>query len=127
MSRDVLHPVPEGLEIEYYRRLAERALRRPIVAVDAPDDWYLKRGLTAPVVREVLIGRTFTTAGRRGKLLLLDLDDGGTLGLRFGMTGTLDVDDRAGVEQLQYSSARREPAVGALRCAFRRRGVAGDA
>jgi formamidopyrimidine-DNA glycosylase len=102
--------VPEGLEIEYYRRLADSALHRTITAVDAPDDWYLKRGLTAPVVREVLVGRTFAADRRLGKLLLLDLDDGTTLGLRFGMTGKLEVDDRPAVEALLYSSPRPEAA-----------------
>jgi formamidopyrimidine-DNA glycosylase len=102
--------MPEGLEIEYYRRWATAALDRPIVAVDAPDDWYLKRGLTAVVVRELLIGRTFVAARRRGKLLLLDLDDATVLGLRFGMTGKLEVDERPAVEALQYSSPRRDPA-----------------
>jgi formamidopyrimidine-DNA glycosylase len=102
--------VPEGLEIEYYRQLAHRALDRPITAVDAPDDWYLKRGTTAPIVRELLIGRRFTADRRRGKLLLLDLDDGTTLGLRFGMTGKLEVDEQPGVETLQYSSPRLDPA-----------------
>jgi formamidopyrimidine-DNA glycosylase len=102
--------VPEGLEIEYYRRLAERGLHRPIATVEAPDDWYLKRGLTAPVVRELLVGRAFTAARRRGKLLILDLDDGGVLGLRFGMTGKLEVDERHAVEALWYSSIREDPA-----------------
>jgi formamidopyrimidine-DNA glycosylase len=101
--------MPEGLEIEFYRRLAERALHRPITAVDAPDAWYLKRGLSAPVVREVLIGRTFARAERLGKLLLLDVDGGPTVGLRFGMTGRLEVDNEPAVEQLQYSSARLDP------------------
>jgi formamidopyrimidine-DNA glycosylase len=102
--------VPEGLEIEYYRRLAESALDRAVVAVDAPDDWYLKRGLTPPVVRELLIGRRFMTARRRGKLLVLELNDGTTLGLRFGMTGKLEVDERPAIEALQYSSPRLDPA-----------------
>jgi formamidopyrimidine-DNA glycosylase len=102
--------MPEGLEIEYYRRLAHAALDRTITAVDAPDDWYLKRGLTAPVIRELLIGRRFVADRRRGKLLLLDLDDGPTLGLRFGMTGKLEVDDRPAVEALQYASPRLDPA-----------------
>ena len=30
--------MPEGIEIEYYRRLAERALDREIVAVDATSE-----------------------------------------------------------------------------------------
>ena len=33
-----------------YRQTALRALDREVVAVHAPDAWYLKRGLTAPVV-----------------------------------------------------------------------------
>ena len=38
-------------------------------------------------LRAALVGRSFTAARRRGKLLLLDTDGGPTLGLRFGMTG----------------------------------------
>jgi len=102
--------VPEILEIEYYRRLAERALGRPITSVSAPDAWYLKGGLVAPVVVAELTGRTFVAARRRGKLLLLDLDEGTTVGLRFGMTGVLEIDDDEGVDQLEYSSLRRDPA-----------------
>lgn len=111
--------MPEGLEIEYYRRLAERGLGRVIASVDAPDGWYLKRGLSAEVVRDRLVGSRFVAARRQGKLLLLDLggpagerrgDDLDVLGLRFGMTGVLDVDDEDGVDQLEYSSQRRDPA-----------------
>jgi formamidopyrimidine-DNA glycosylase len=50
------------------------------------------------------------TARRIGKLLLLDTDGGVTLGLRFGMTGRLLVDGVAGVDELEYSSVRDEPA-----------------
>lgn len=102
--------MPELIEVEYYRRLAERALDRTIAAVDAPDAWFLKRGLVAEAVTDALLGRTFTAARRIGKLLLLDVDDGSVLGLRFGMTGRLVVDDVAGIDELEYSSARREPA-----------------
>lgn len=94
--------MPELPEVEAYRRLAERALGRRIVGVDAPDAWYLKAG-AAPAV---LVGRTFTAARRIGKLLLLDTDDGPTLGLRFGMTGRLVVDGAVGVDRLLYSSDR---------------------
>jgi formamidopyrimidine-DNA glycosylase len=97
--------VPELPEVEAYRRIAERALHRHIAGVDAPDDWYLKRGLDAEVVRAALVGREFTAARRIGKLLLLDVsDDGPVLGLRFGMTGRLLVDGAAGVDKLLYSS-----------------------
>jgi formamidopyrimidine-DNA glycosylase len=96
--------MPELPEVEAYRRLAERALDRHISVVDAPDAWYLKRGLDAEVARAALVGRSFTAARRVGKLLLLDVSDGPTLGLRFGMTGRLLVDGTAGVDKLLYSS-----------------------
>jgi formamidopyrimidine-DNA glycosylase len=102
--------MPELIEIEYYRRLAEGALDRLVDAVDAPDAWFLKRGLTAPIVRDALVARRFVCARRIGKLLLLDLDDGAVLGLRFGMTGRLMLDDMAGVDDLQYASTRRDAA-----------------
>jgi formamidopyrimidine-DNA glycosylase len=102
--------VPELPEVEAYRRLAASALGRPVAQVVAPDAWFLKRGLTPGVVEEALTGRRFTAARRIGKLLLLDTDDGPTLGLRFGMTGRLLVDGLAGVDQLLYSSLREEEA-----------------
>ena len=94
--------MPELPEVEAYRRLAERALGRRIVTVDAPDAWYLKAGASPAA----LVGRRFTAARRIGKLLLLDTDGGPTLGLRFGMTGRLLVDGTAGVDSLLYSSNR---------------------
>jgi formamidopyrimidine-DNA glycosylase len=73
--------------------------------VDAPDAWYLKRGLGAPALATAIEGRRFITARRVGKVLLLDTDgDGPVLGLRFGMSGRLLVDGTAGVDQLLYSS-----------------------
>ena len=102
--------MPELPEVEAYRRLASSAaLGRPITEVLSPDDWYLKRGLTAPVARAALTGRSFTAAHRRGKLLLLATgDDGPVLGLRFGMSGRLVVDGVAGVDALLYSSPRAD-------------------
>lgn len=115
--------MPELPEVESYRRLAEGALGRTVTSVRAPDAWYLKGGTTAPVVRRALVGSRFTAARRIGKLLLVDLAgpgaggggrrDGGTpptLGIRFGMTGTLVVDGSRGVDQLLYTSTRRERA-----------------
>lgn len=96
--------MPELPEVEAYRRAAERSLGREISRVDAPDAWYLKRGLDASAVTDVLIGRRFVGARRRGKLLLLDTSDGAVLGLRFGMTGRLIVDGVAGVDKLLHSS-----------------------
>jgi formamidopyrimidine-DNA glycosylase len=100
--------VPELLEVETYRRLAEGALGRRIVEVDAPDPWFLKGGATAEDLADALLDRAFVAARRRGKLLLLDVDGGPTLGLRFGMTGVLELDGTA-AEELLYASRRRDP------------------
>jgi formamidopyrimidine-DNA glycosylase len=98
--------LPELIEVEAYRRLAERALAREMARVHAPDSWFLKRGITARGLRDALVGRRFTEARRIGKLMLMDVDGGPTLGLRFGMTGRLLVDDSIGVDELQYASHR---------------------
>jgi formamidopyrimidine-DNA glycosylase len=103
--------VPELVEVEYYRRLAERAVGRRVVGVDAPDAWFLKGGLTAGVLADAVVARRFTAARRVGKLLLLDTDRRGpTVGLRFGMTGRIVVDGVFGLDDLEYGSARDEPA-----------------
>jgi len=102
--------MPEMLEIEAYRRAAERVVGRRIAKVQAPDAWYLKDGLTAPVLKKAVEGRTISGLRRRGKLLLVDTGDHGpTIGLRFGMTGRLLVDGAAGIEHLEYSSMRENP------------------
>lgn len=101
--------MPEILEIEIYRRLAEGVVGRTIGGVETPDSWYLK-GCTARAVADALTGATVTAARRRGKLLLLDLGDRPTLGLRFGMTGRLIIDDHAAIDVLEYSSDRNDPA-----------------
>jgi formamidopyrimidine-DNA glycosylase len=103
--------MPELAEVEKYRLLAEdRALGRPIAAIDAPDAWYLKGGLTAPAATAALVGRRLLSAERRGKLLWLPTsEDGPALGLRFGMSGRLIVDGAAGIDDLWYSSNRDEP------------------
>jgi formamidopyrimidine-DNA glycosylase len=97
--------VPELLEVDLYRRQAEAVVGRTIASVDAPDAWYVKGGEPAELVA-ALTGHTVTAVRRRGKLLVLDLDDGTRLGLRFGMTGRLLVDGAAAIERLQYSSGR---------------------
>jgi formamidopyrimidine-DNA glycosylase len=100
--------MPELPEVEGYRALAERcALGRPIAAVDAPDAWYLKRGLVAEGARSSLEGRQLLSARRRGKLMLLDAGVASgepevVLGLHFGMSGRLVVDGHAGAGRLLY-------------------------
>ncbi|MGZ4757724.1 MAG: DNA-formamidopyrimidine glycosylase family protein, partial [Acidimicrobiales bacterium] len=101
--------MPEMLEVEEYRRLAALTLGRTISGVHAPDAWFLKGGLTAAAITDALLGRSFTADRRIGKLLLLDVDDGPSVGLRFGMTGRLLVDGRAAIDRLEYSSDRNDP------------------
>jgi formamidopyrimidine-DNA glycosylase len=106
--------MPELPEVEAYRALAERcALGRSIAAVEAPDAWYLKRGLVAAAARAALEGRHLLAARRRGKLMLLDAGPSAgpadvVLGLHFGMSGRLVVDGRAGVDRLLYASSSDE-------------------
>jgi formamidopyrimidine-DNA glycosylase len=106
----MLRFVPESIEVELYRQLAERTVGRRVVGVDAPDAWFLKGGLTGEVLAGAAIGHQISAARRIGKLLLVDLDAGPTLGLRFGMTGRLTVDGDPGVDRLEYSPLRYDPA-----------------
>ncbi|HSO95207.1 MAG TPA: DNA-formamidopyrimidine glycosylase family protein [Acidimicrobiia bacterium] len=112
--------MPEILEVEEARQLIEaRALDRAVATVEAPDAWYLKRGLTGELIRRILPGHRFTTARRRGKLLLLDTEhptaeepgdtSGPTVGLHLGMTGRVLVDGIAAGEPLLYASDRENP------------------
>jgi formamidopyrimidine-DNA glycosylase len=110
--------VPESIEVELYRRLAERTVGRRIADVDAPDAWFLKGGLTADVLGAAVTGRRVTAARRIGKLLLLDTDRGPTVGLRFGMTGRLVVDGEPGIDRLEHSALRLDPAWDRVRLAF---------
>lgn len=105
--------MPEGIEIEFYRRAAEAVVGRRVVGVDAADPWFLKHGLEAGALAAAVEGASVTAARRRGKLLLLDLARRRrpvTLGLRFGMTGRIVVDGWAPIGELAYGSARLEPA-----------------
>lgn len=101
--------MPELVEVEAYRRLAERSVGRTVDAVDAPDTWFLKRGTTPESLEHALLDAPVVGARRIGKLLLLDVGDR-VLGLRFGMTGRLLLDGVAGIEGLVYGSSREEPA-----------------
>lgn len=102
--------MPEIIEVEYYRRLAdERALGRRIAAVEADDEWFLKGGTTATALGAALVGAKLRATRRIGKLMLIDVDDA-VVGLRYGMTGRLLVDDVAAIASLEYSSDRDDPA-----------------
>ena len=101
--------MPEGIEIEIYRRAAERAMGRTVASVQATDGWFLKGGLTAQQVTDALVGQQVEAARRRGKLLVLEMSNGVQLGLRFGMTGRLVVDAVSAIDYLEYAGVRSNP------------------
>ncbi len=87
---------------------------RTVAAVHAPDDWFIKGGADTAALTLALEGQVVVGVRRAGKLLMMDFGhpDGranSVLGLRFGMTGRLVVDDHAVIEKLEYSSARVVP------------------
>ena len=88
--------MPELIEVEAYRRVAEQVVGERVGALEAPDAWYLKSGATAEALSEVVVGARMVAARRRGKLLMVDTDRGVVLGLRFGMTGRLLLERAAG-------------------------------
>ncbi len=103
--------MPEILEVETARALLDaRGLGRTIARVDAPDAWFLKRGLTPRGVVDALEGRSLVRARRRGKLILADVDSGAVLGLHLGMSGRLLIDGEAAGDRLLYASNRPDAA-----------------
>lgn len=100
--------MPELIEVEAYREVADRLVGRVIAAVHAPDAWFCK-GIDPATLEAVLADRTVTGARRRGKLLMVDTD-GPVLGLRFGMTGRLLVDGQGPIDRLEYGPAKDDPA-----------------
>ncbi|MGH9109418.1 MAG: DNA-formamidopyrimidine glycosylase family protein [Acidimicrobiales bacterium] len=108
--------MPELVEVERYRLLAERVVGRRVGEVRVVDPHVLGGKVDPSELAAALRGRPVTAARRRGKLLLLDTGGvrsgapgGPTLGLRFGMTGTLVVDGTPGVDRLRSAPA---PAAG---------------
>ncbi|HEC11303.1 MAG TPA: formamidopyrimidine-DNA glycosylase [Acidimicrobiales bacterium] len=67
--------VPEILEVETYRKQAEKLLGRRVADVIADDDLYLKGSTNPETLCRALVGRRVAAVRRRGKLLLLDFED----------------------------------------------------
>ena len=101
--------MPEGIEVEYYRQTAHRALNREIRMVGPVDENYLRDGHSLIDIKNLLEGNSFEFTNRRGKLLVLSVSNGMSIGLRFGMTGRLLVDGVSAIETLEYSSTKNEP------------------
>jgi formamidopyrimidine-DNA glycosylase len=91
--------VPELPEVETARKLiAERALNRPIVAVDDTDS-YVCRPHAPGQIRDALLGRQLIAAHRRGKTMWCETsgldgsaENGPDLGLHLGMAGRIVVE-----------------------------------
>ena len=101
--------MPELPEVELYRQLGERALRRRIRSVDAPDDWFLKRGATAQSLAAAAVGEELLVARRIGKLLLFDVSGGAVISVHFGMAGKLFIDGQTSIDDLIYASNAHRP------------------
>lgn len=108
-----MFPMPELPEVERARQLiAERALRRKIVAVDDTDTYVCRPHAPGEIAR-ALVGHTLTAAHRRGKSMWCTVSGGAspTLGLHLGMSGRIFVDgvsDRG--LRLEDPRTPREPA-----------------
>lgn len=92
--------MPEILEVESYRQLADRVVGATVMRGWA--DAYVAKKLTSVGAwARAVKGLTVTATDRRGKLLLLETN-GVRLGFRFGMTGVLLIDGDAGIDGLFY-------------------------
>lgn len=99
--------MPEILEVESYRALAERCVGRTVVRGWA-DSYSAKKLPSAGTWARVVKGLRITGTARRGKLLILETT-GPRLGVRFGMTGVLLLDSTTGVEGLLYGPHDFDP------------------
>lgn len=83
--------MPELPEVETIRRdLEPLVVGRTITGVDVdPATIHLLVGAPIETLRQNLVGRTITTMGRRGKYLMLSLDDGRVFVIHLRMTGRL--------------------------------------
>ncbi|MCK9247776.1 MAG: hypothetical protein M0P31_02195 [Solirubrobacteraceae bacterium] len=81
--------MPELPEVEAARALAERwTVGRTIVGVEDHDEWVCRPHPPGEIA-DAITGLRVTAAGRIGKSMWLDLDDGPRLGLHLGMAGRL--------------------------------------
>lgn len=83
--------MPELPEVETIRRDLEPLITgRTITGIEVdPGTIMLLAGAPLEALRANLLGRTFVSMGRRGKYLLLGLDDGRVLVMHLRMTGRL--------------------------------------
>ncbi len=98
--------MPELPEVETIRRqLAPEILGREIVAAAIHDERWTRPEPPGPVAA-ALTGRRIESVGRRGKYLMLGLDDRSTLLMHLRMTGNLLLADEAAPEGRSYGVDR---------------------
>ncbi|MCG6964084.1 MAG: bifunctional DNA-formamidopyrimidine glycosylase/DNA-(apurinic or apyrimidinic site) lyase [Acidobacteria bacterium] len=81
--------MPELPEVETVRRALAASLTGAVVKVVRGQRIAMRRPLEPRLLHEVLRGRRFQEASRRGKFLLLPVDGGGCLLIHLGMSGRL--------------------------------------
>ena len=91
--------MPELPEVETIRRQLQPEIEgRSVVAAEVLDERWTRPEPPAEIER-ALPGRTIARVGRRGKYLMLGLDDGSTLLMHLRMTGNLLLAERDGAER----------------------------
>ena len=104
-----LEPVPELPEVETIRRQIEpEIVGRQIVAARILDERWTRPLPPAPIAAR-LVGREIVSVRRRGKYLLVGLDDSSTLVMHLRMTGNLLLAER-GEEGRRFGMDRLYPA-----------------
>jgi len=86
--------MPELPEVETVRRGLEPAItgRTARDVRFTPEGHRLLQGAPPQAFRDALVGRRFLTAARRGKYLILPLDDGRSLIMHLRMTGRIEIE-----------------------------------
>ena len=98
--------MPELPEVETIRRQLEpEIVGRRIVSAEVLDERWTRPEPSAAVVAG-LVDRKIVSAGRRGKYLLVGLDDGSTLVMHLRMTGNLLLADRDEPEGRRFGAER---------------------
>lgn len=83
-----------------YRALAHGCVGRTIASVSMSEGY--ADGVDETALEAALVGGEVTDSGRHGKVAWLELASGHRLGMRFGMTGRLLVDDSGPIDSLLY-------------------------
>ncbi|MFM7616487.1 MAG: bifunctional DNA-formamidopyrimidine glycosylase/DNA-(apurinic or apyrimidinic site) lyase [Actinomycetes bacterium] len=96
--------MPELPEVEVVRRGLERGVvGREVRAVEATGARSIRRHPSAAAFRAPLVGRTVRAVDRRGKYLLLRLDDDAVLVAHLRMSGQLRLAPDPAVERLRHT------------------------